>query len=104
MDANNLSRLHAIVEGHVQGVGFRVFVQTIAITLGLKGWVRNLWDGNVEVTAEGAQVVLEKFLASLIQGPRGRMSSTSTASGCRQPVNSSASKYAPPPKSSLTVH
>jgi acylphosphatase len=71
MDANNLSRLHAIVEGHVQGVGFRVFVQTIAITLGLKGWVRNLWDGNVEVTAEGAQVVLEKFLASLIQGPRG---------------------------------
>jgi acylphosphatase len=71
MDENKYSRLHAVVEGHVQGVGFRMFVQSTAISLGLKGWVRNLWDGNVEVTAEGEQVILEKFLVTLMQGPRG---------------------------------
>lgn len=71
MFENNTSRLHAIVEGHVQGVGFRMFVQTTAISLGVTGWVRNLWDGNVEVTAEGEQVILEKLLDALEQGPRG---------------------------------
>jgi len=71
MGENNTSRLHAIVEGHVQGVGFRMFVQTIAGSLGLTGWVRNLWDGNVEVTAEGELENLEKLLVALNQGPRG---------------------------------
>ncbi len=71
MVEKELIQLHAIVEGYVQGVGFRMFVQTIAISLGVTGWVRNLWDGNVEVTAEGEQVILEKLLVALTQGPRG---------------------------------
>ncbi len=64
-------RLHAIVEGRVQGVGFRYFVFDQAYGLGLTGWVRNRWDGSVEVTAEGKVAILNKLLAALYRGPRG---------------------------------
>ena len=63
-------RLHAIIRGRVQGVGFRYFVQENAIRLGLSGWVRNRWDGSVEVLAEGKRKDLEVFLGSLRRGPR----------------------------------
>jgi acylphosphatase len=63
-------QLHAIVEGHVQGVGFRYFVEENATTIGLTGWVRNRWDGSVEVLAEGERPLVEKLLALLHQGPR----------------------------------
>ena len=63
------SRLHAIVEGRVQGVGFRYFVQERASVLDLTGWVRNRWDETVEVLAEGERNKLEKLLAALHRGP-----------------------------------
>jgi acylphosphatase len=63
-------RLHAMVEGSVQGVGFRAFVQDQATRLGIVGWVRNRWDGSVEVMAEGERLQLEKLLTALYQGPR----------------------------------
>lgn len=63
-------RLHAIVEGRVQGVGFRYFVLEMAQLFGLTGWVRNRWDETVEVAAEGDREVLEKLLAALQRGPR----------------------------------
>ena len=62
--------LHAIIEGRVQGVGFRYFVQERAIALGLTGWVRNRWNGSVEVNAEGKKQDLEKLYAVLLRGPR----------------------------------
>lgn len=62
-------RLHAIVEGSVQGVGFRFFVIQRAEELGLTGWVRNLWDGRVEVTAEGNRPILERLHLYLQEGP-----------------------------------
>ena len=65
------SCLHAIVDGQVQGVGFRFFVMELADALGLTGWVRNRFDGTVEVMAEGRRAVLESFLAQLHRGPRG---------------------------------
>lgn len=64
------ARLHALVSGHVQGVGFRAFVQRTAESLGLQGWVRNRWDGSVEAVAEGEREILEEFLSSLWKGPR----------------------------------
>ena len=70
------ARLHAIVEGYVQGVGFRSYVQETAIHLRLTGWVRNRWDGSVEVNAEGPKPDLEKLLSALRRGPRA-----STVSG-----------------------
>ncbi len=66
-----LACLHAIVSGHVQGVGFRAFVQDQAVRLRLAGWVRNRWDGSVEVLAEGERDAVEKLLTSLYRGPRG---------------------------------
>ena len=69
-EANATARLHVIVEGHVQGVGFRYFVEDVASSYGLLGWVRNRWDGSVEVVAEGPRNFLEQLLASLYRGPR----------------------------------
>jgi acylphosphatase len=64
-------QLHAIVRGRVQGVSFRHYTQLYARELGLTGWVRNLPDGTVEVTAEGTREALEQLLAFLNQGPQG---------------------------------
>ena len=61
--------LHAIVEGHVQGVGFRYFVKENAERMNLKGWVRNRYDGSVELTAEGDVDVLHRFIEIVRQGP-----------------------------------
>ncbi len=66
----SLSRLHARVEGRVQGVGFRYFVQESATYLGVSGWVRNRWDESVEVVAEGERAALERLLDALRRGPR----------------------------------
>lgn len=62
-------RLHAVISGRVQGVGFRYFVADKAQMQGLNGWVRNLWDGRVEVIAEGERGELEAFLSVLKRGP-----------------------------------
>jgi acylphosphatase len=68
-EASALARLHATVEGRVQGVSFRYFVSEQAQRLGLSGWVRNRYNGNVEVMAEGSRYALEKLLTALHQGP-----------------------------------
>ena len=73
MHTESLSRLRVHLEGRVQGVGFRFFVQHTASALGLTGWVRNRWDGSVEVLAEGPRPSLDRLLAALRQGPRGAM-------------------------------
>ena len=62
-------RLHALITGIVQGVGFRFFVLQQAQELGLAGWVRNRWDGRVEVTAEGPHDALNQLLLRLRRGP-----------------------------------
>lgn len=69
MTERNLSRLHAIVEGRVQGVSFRYFVSEQAQKLGINGWVRNRRDGSVEVDAEAARGQLELLLHELHKGP-----------------------------------
>ncbi len=65
------ARLHAIVRGRVQGVGFRWFVQELAAARGLTGGVRNLHDRTVEVEAEGPRPDLEDLLERLREGPYG---------------------------------
>ena len=62
-------RLHAVVSGRVQGVGFRASAQQVAQRLGLAGWVRNLADGRVELEAEGPPAILDQLLAWLRKGP-----------------------------------
>src|SRR3989338_559085 len=58
------------VEGRVQGVGFRFFVERAARQLGLAGYVKNLGDGRVEVYALGPPAELDDLKRRLEQGPR----------------------------------
>nr|BBH95189.1 acylphosphatase [Thermogemmatispora argillosa] len=66
---NERQELYARVLGYVQGVGFRQFVMHHATALGLRGYVRNLADGSVEVLAQGPRPALERLLALLHRGP-----------------------------------
>ncbi len=63
-------RLHARVRGRVQGVGFRYYVLSAAVELGLTGWVRNRRDGSVEVVAEGDLESLKSLVRALERGSR----------------------------------
>lgn len=63
----------ALIEGRVQGVGFRYFVQECAEDLALTGWVRNCERGHVEVFAEGPRGQLELLLKQLERGPRAAL-------------------------------
>jgi acylphosphatase len=58
-----------VVRGRVQGVGFRDFVQRRAIEIGVRGYVRNLSDGSVEVVAAGSARQLAELAGYLHKGP-----------------------------------
>lgn len=60
-----------IILGDVQGVFFRAFVRREAASLGLKGYVRNLADGSVEVVAEGHEEKLNELVKLCRKGPDG---------------------------------
>ncbi|MDP6977407.1 MAG: acylphosphatase [Myxococcota bacterium] len=62
-------RAHGYVEGRVQGVWFRESTRRRASELGLSGWVRNLSDGRVEATFEGARSDVEQAVAFVREGP-----------------------------------
>ena len=61
---------HIIVKGLVQGVSFRWFVQKEANSLELAGYVRNLFNGDVEVEVEGEKVLIEELIKMLKIGNR----------------------------------
>ena len=65
-----MERLHAVIHGDVQGVGFRYFLMRKAGQLGLTGWVRNNDDGTVELVAEGRRQDLEQLRRAAEEGPR----------------------------------
>ena len=64
-----MQRIKAIISGRVQGVGFRYFVQEKALKTGIKGYVKNMPGGNVEIDAEGEKESLDQFLKICRQGP-----------------------------------
>jgi acylphosphatase len=66
-----MKRNHIYVTGLVQGVYFRHNTMIQAKGLGLKGWVRNLTDGRVEIVCEGKGECVDKFTAWCSTGPRG---------------------------------
>ena len=67
--STSLERLHAVIEGRVQGVGFRAWTSAAAGTRGLGGWVKNRDDGAVEVWCEGPAAMVEQFYRELFLGP-----------------------------------
>ena len=58
-----------VISGRVQGVGFRFFVERWAGQLGICRYVKNLWDGTVEVYAIGDAASLEQLKLRLAEGP-----------------------------------
>lgn len=64
-------RAHLYVSGIVQGVFYRAFTREVANSLGLKGWVRNLPDGRVEIIFEGERSLIEIAINKCRKGPPG---------------------------------
>ncbi|MCX6135672.1 MAG: acylphosphatase [Ignavibacteriales bacterium] len=62
--------MHIVVQGVVQGVGFRYFVLLHATRLGLNGWVRNLYSSEVEIEVEGDRSMVEELIKEIKIGPR----------------------------------
>lgn len=58
-------RIHVIYSGRVQGVGFRFTSESLAQSLSILGWVKNLHNGDVEIVAEGEEEVLKDFVSRL---------------------------------------
>jgi acylphosphatase len=63
--------VHLRIEGRVQGVGYRAFVEMRAAQLGLSGWVRNRRDGSVEAVLQGAPATIDHMLEQCRKGPPG---------------------------------
>jgi len=71
---------NVLVEGHVQGVGYREFIRRAALRLNVSGWVRNRPDGAVEALIFGPAAAVEALIAEIRKGPRfATVSSVSVA-------------------------
>ena len=69
---DQMVRVHVWVQGRVQGVGFRAYVEYGARQIGgLTGWVRNVGYDTVEAVAEGERRNVERFIQMMKDGPRG---------------------------------
>ena len=68
----NRCRMHIYYSGHVQGVGFRYTVKSLATGFEVTGAVRNLADGRVELVAEGMKEELEAFRRAVQDSEVGR--------------------------------
>ncbi|MCF7987916.1 MAG: acylphosphatase [Methylovulum sp.] len=64
-----MRRVKILVSGRVQGVYFRLFTQNKAKHFDIKGSVRNLADGRVEIIAEADALIMEKFIKWCNKGP-----------------------------------
>ncbi len=66
-----MKRAQIIVSGMVHGVGYRSYVKNYAKEIGLKGFVKNLRDGRVEIVAEGYEKQFQTFMQLLRKGSWG---------------------------------
>jgi len=66
---DNIYAVNLYVSGRVQGVGFRFYTVRVAKRFGITGWVRNLYDGRVEIYAEGPKANLQGFIDEIKIGP-----------------------------------
>ena len=70
METMTQKRARVIVQGYVQGVGYRYFALKLARQLDLAGWVRNREDGSVELEVEGEESTIHDFTQKLgVQHP-----------------------------------
>ena len=66
-----MRQIRMLVSGRVQGVFFRANTQKKAASLAVKGYAKNLDDGNVEIVAEGTEDALQQLLDFCRKGPPG---------------------------------
>jgi acylphosphatase len=64
-------RVHLLVKGRVQGVGYRANTRRMASQLNLTGWVRNTPNGGVEAVVEGSEEMVERLIQWCRRGPTG---------------------------------
>ena len=64
-----MKTVRLIIKGKVQGVFYRATAKDVADLIGVKGWVKNLPDNNVEITATAAEETLQRFINWCKQGP-----------------------------------
>lgn len=69
MTAPDRIRIHVLVKGRVQGVGFRWFTRSAAKRCGVVGWVRNLPDRSVEAVGEAERAAITAWTNELRNGP-----------------------------------
>jgi len=79
--------VHVLISGLVQGVAYRAWMERRANALGLSGWVRNLWDGDVEAVFCGPADAVEAMLAACREGPRGAMVERVEVVGRAEPLS-----------------
>jgi acylphosphatase len=58
------------IDGRVQGVGFRIYMERQAHELGITGWVRNRMDGSVEAVVQGTPEAVDAMITRARRGPR----------------------------------
>ncbi len=71
MDTIKYSGIKITVSGQVQGVGYRYFIARFASPLGLTGYAKNLFTGDVEILAFGRKEYIEALIEKAAAGPRG---------------------------------
>ncbi|HET6766016.1 MAG TPA: acylphosphatase [Chitinophagaceae bacterium] len=64
-----MKTIRLTIKGKVQGVFYRATAKDFADDLGIKGWIKNLPDRNVEIRATGSEELLQKFIDFCKQGP-----------------------------------
>ena len=64
-----MKTIRLTIKGKVQGVFYRATAKDVADLIGVKGWVRNLPDNNVEIIATASEETLQKFINWCKQGP-----------------------------------
>ena len=75
-----MRRVHVVVQGEVQGVGYRYTMRLVARRAGVVGWVRNRRDGSVEAEIEGDSDRVDEVLAWMAEGPPGSRVESATVS------------------------
>ncbi len=73
-------RRHIVFYGSVQGVGFRYRAYYAAQACGVSGWVRNCYDGSVEMEAEGTEKAIDDMILAIEKGTYVRIENMSAKS------------------------
>ena len=62
--------IHLLIKGKVQGVFYRATAKEVADEIGLRGWVKNTEEGDVEAMVSGSEQELERYIKWAWEGPR----------------------------------